>query len=285
MGVAALLRATSLQLRTARRLLTTRKGPLSVRLQGGSDKLVFVVGSPRSGTSFLARSIGSLPGFIDLGEVAAWKASIPALAAAAPHDAAPKLRRILTLTRMLGLVGGLRGVEQTPETAFVIDSVRVVFPRSTIIHIVRDGRDVVCSLLEQGWLSAGRRGGDDAGLPYGPAPRFWVEQERSQEFAQASDARRAAWAWRRYVSAARSASSELFELRYEQLVKRPAAVAHTLSKLLGVPVELLAATLATAHAGSVGRFRRDLSQSQLMDVLAESEPLLTELGYVEAGSA
>ena len=33
------------------------------------DRLVFVVGSPRSGTTFLAGAIGALPGFVDLGEV------------------------------------------------------------------------------------------------------------------------------------------------------------------------------------------------------------------------
>ena len=41
--------------------------------------MVFVLGSPRSGTTFLARAVGSVPGFVDLGEVAALKAAIPTL--------------------------------------------------------------------------------------------------------------------------------------------------------------------------------------------------------------
>ena len=52
------------------------------------DRLVFVVGSPRSGTTFLAGAIGSLPGFVDLGEVAPVKAAVPELAALAPDEAA-----------------------------------------------------------------------------------------------------------------------------------------------------------------------------------------------------
>ena len=74
-----MLQTLGLQLRTARHVV--RRRPLSVsRLVTPSDeRLVFVVGSPRSGTTFLAGAIGSVPGFIDLGEVAALKAAIPDL--------------------------------------------------------------------------------------------------------------------------------------------------------------------------------------------------------------
>ena len=40
---------------------------------------MFVVGSPRSGTTFTGRALGSLPGFVDLDEVQPWKAAIPEL--------------------------------------------------------------------------------------------------------------------------------------------------------------------------------------------------------------
>ena len=93
------------------------------------------------------------------------------------------------------------------------------------MHIVRDGRDVVCSLLERGWLGADRAGADDAGLAYGAHARFWVEPERTEEFASASEAKRAAWAWRRYVTAARAVPERTLELRYEDLVTSPKKVA------------------------------------------------------------
>ena len=52
-----------------------------------------------------------------------------------------------------------------------------------------------------------KEGRDDARLAYGAEPRFWVEPERREEFSQVSDARRCAWAWRRYVEAVRSAGA------------------------------------------------------------------------------
>jgi hypothetical protein len=177
-------------------------------------------------------------------------------------------------------VGSVRAVEQTPETAHLLDAVVTAFPQARVVHIVRDGRDVVCSLLEKGWLGSRRAGAaDDAGLAYGVAPRFWVEPERREEFTAASDARRAAWAWRRYVSAARSAATPPYELRYEALAADPDVTAADLAAYLDAPAEPLAAALREVHASSVGRFRSDLDEEQLEDVLAEAGELLDELGY------
>jgi sulfotransferase family protein len=270
-----------LQVRTARRLVRRGGGSLRERLGPLDERLVFVVGSPRSGTTFLAGAIGSLPGFVDLGEVAPLKAAIPDLSALPPDDAAPRLRRLLAVSRRLGFVGSLRAVEQTPETAFVVVAVRRAFPRAQIVHIVRDGRDVVCSLLERGWLSADRSGEeDDARRPYGAEARFWVEPERAGEFSGASDARRAAWAWRRYVTAARAAGVDALEVRYEQIASHPAAVARELAGFLDAPEEPLALALERAHGASVGRYARELSRDQLEEVVEESGPLLRELGYL-----
>jgi hypothetical protein len=241
---------------------------------------VFVVGSPRSGTTFLAGAIASLPGFVDLGEVAALKAAVPELTAMPASQASRRIRRILSLTRRLGLVGALRGVEQTPENAFVIHAVALAFPRALFVHAVRDGRDVVASLLERGWLSEGRGGRDDAGLSYGPQPRFWVEPERVAEFATVSDTRRAAWAWRRYLTAAELAPpARLHEVRYERLGADPEAVARDLAAFLDAPWELLARELRAAHDTSIGRWARELTAEQLAEIRAESGVLLDELGY------
>src|SRR5262245_41273387 len=90
------------------------------RRLGSEERLVFVVGSPRSGTTFTGRALGSLPGFVDLDEVQPWKAAIPSLVGRPVDEVAPRLRRILERVRLLGLARGLRGVEQTPETSFVL---------------------------------------------------------------------------------------------------------------------------------------------------------------------
>jgi len=245
---------------------------------GREERLVFVLGSPRSGTTFLASTIGALPGFVDLGEVLPYKSAIPGLVGLPEEEAARRVRRILERVRLLALVRGLRGVEQTPETAFVVQAAARAYPQARRIHLVRDGRDVVCSLLERGWLNASRdREADDVGGSYGARARFWVELERAREFEQASDATRTAWAWRRYVSAARS--GDVFELRYEDLAADPERAAATLGEQLGVEAAVLLAPLSHVHARSVGRYRRDLTADQLRDVEREAGPLLAELGY------
>ncbi len=146
------LESTANQLRVAKRLAPRRGASFAERFGRLDDRLVFVVGSPRSGTTFLAGAIGSLSGFVDLGEVAPVKAAVPELAAARARagsrsPAANPRRRASRRTRRVG-----RPVEQTPEMAFVVRAVPLAYPDARIVHIVRDGRDVVCSLLEKPWL-------------------------------------------------------------------------------------------------------------------------------------
>jgi hypothetical protein len=120
-------------------------------------------------------------------------------------------------------------------------------------------------------LPAGRDGADDAHQAYGPQPRFWVEPERRDEFRRVSDARRAAWAWRRYVEAVRAVDDErILEVRYEDL---PAA-GPRLATFLDLDPAPLDAALAAAHTESVGRWRRDLTAEQVADVEAEAGALL-----------
>ena len=244
-----------------------------------TERPVFVVGSPRSGTSFMAGCLGELPGFVDLGEVGPLKVSLRELVDLPEEEAARRLRRMLERVRRLGLVRRLRAVEQTPETSFALAAALRAYPQAKVVHMVRDGRDVVCSLLAKGWLAAERAGADDVGLPYGAYARSWVEPERVQEFERASEARRAAWAWRRYLSAVRAAAPGALEVRYEELTADPVATAAHIAAHIDADAEPLAQALRAVHAESVGRWHRDLTPEQLADVEAEAGPLLHELGY------
>jgi hypothetical protein len=184
---------------------------------------------------------------------------------------------ILERIRRLGLAWGLRGVEQTPETAHVLDTALEAYPQALAVHALRDGRDVVCSLLERGWLNEDRDGTDDARLAYGSEPRFWVEPGRREEFTQVSDARRCAWAWRRYVEAIResSAGDRLLEVRYESL----AGSADRLAEFLGANVTSAHRAIDPFKGTSIGRWQKELTPKQLADVEEEAGPLLAELGY------
>src|SRR5688572_9323693 len=174
--VHSVLESTANQLRVAKRLAPRRGASFAERLGRLDDRLVFVVGSPRSGTTFLAGAIGSLPGFVDLGDVPPLKAAVPELVDLPPTEAARRLRRTLAVARRVGLVGAVRAVEQTPELAHLVDVVHRAYPEARIVHIVRDGRDVACSLLEKRWLRPRETRSDDAGIAYGAYARFWVER-------------------------------------------------------------------------------------------------------------
>ena len=78
--------------RAAARLVV--RGGREIRLPRGEPcgRHVFVVGSPRSGTTFLAGVLGQQPGLIDLGEASPVKAAIPQLAQLSEEDAAARLR-------------------------------------------------------------------------------------------------------------------------------------------------------------------------------------------------
>jgi hypothetical protein len=261
------------------RVLTRAHRHGSDDLEAVAERPVFVLGAPRSGTTFVAASIGRVPGLVDLGELKPWKAAIPRLASLPEEQAGPELRGMLERIRRYGLVRHLRAIEQTPETAFVLSAVLNAYPEAAVVHMIRDPRDVAASLFQKGWLRAGRPGRDDAGAPYGHHARFWVEPGRAVEFDQSGEARRAGWAWRRYVTAARAAPSATIEVRYEQLAADPETASGLLAAHLGTDAVLLARALSRMHTESVGRWRRNLTPEQVAEIESEAAGLMDELGY------
>src|SRR5438132_8355263 len=260
-----------------------RVAPRGFRSRGGdpafaTDRIVFVVGSPRSGTTFLGAAVGSQPGFVDLGEVRPVKANVERWSSLPEDKAAAELRSTLERVRRLSFVRDLRPVEQTPELSFVVGAAVRAYPQATVLHIIRDGRDVVCSLLQKGWLRE-RGGHDDVGRPYGSYERSWVEPEHSDESTPAHEATRAAWAWRRYLTAARAAPEHTVELRYEEIAADPPAAAELLAGRLETDPAPLAEALGAVHNRSIGRWRQDLTPQQIEDVEREAGGLLRELGY------
>src|SRR5262249_61538534 len=102
-----------------------------------TERIVFVVGSPRSGTTFLAGAVGSQPGFVDLGEVRPVKSSIRRWASLPEDEAAAELRSTLERVRRLGFVRDLGPVGQTPELSFVVGAALRRSPegaRPAVIH-------------------------------------------------------------------------------------------------------------------------------------------------------
>ena len=252
---------------------------------------VFVLGAPRSGTTFLGSCIGALPEVSYHFEPRVTKAAARMVYEGTWSEdrAARVFRRSYRLLLLAAGDGGRRFVEKNPENCFVVPFLVRAFPDARFVQIIRDGRDVAVSHAEKPWLSArsagsGQRG--RGGQAWGPWARWWVEPERAAEFAAASDLTRTAWSWRRFTESARSALAQLpadrvLTVRYEDVVQRPQEAADTIAAFFGhsEAPEFLRAALATADPGSIGRWRTALDADGLADVEREAGSLLRELGY------
>jgi hypothetical protein len=94
--------------------------------------------------------------------------------------------------------GATHLLDKHPANAFQIDRIRELIPRARFIHIIRDGRDVACSM---------------------------VAARRTRGFGTGTIIESAA-AWKRHLEAASQAAKfgpDYFEIRYEEFLRDPLA--------------------------------------------------------------
>jgi hypothetical protein len=175
--------------------------------------------------------------------------------------------------------------EKTPANALYFAELHALFPQSRFVHVVRDPRDVVASLISMDW----RDETTGARLPI------------------TASLEGAAQGWRDHVAAARAAGAggaPIFECRYEKLIAAPAQAVADLFRFLGVPPS--AAPLShhltfSAESGenetsarsvsrplndaAIGRWRRTFSPQEVRKIETLVGPLLEECGYARAGGA
>jgi hypothetical protein len=168
-----------------------------------------------------------------------------------------------------------RWIDSTPTNIPHLLRIRKDFPEARIVHIIRDGRDVVLSLHRKGWTR--------------PLP--W---QKSKSLLAAG----LYWKWivregRRYGA---MLGPNYFEVRYEDLVNRPAEALPKLAKFLGEPLDIR--RIIDAGMGSIKvpltSFVEELAEGKFMpsgrwkdkfpaDQLVQFEELvgdyLQELGY------
>ena len=190
------------------------------------------------------------------------------------------------------LEGDLRFCEKTPTNAFLLPFLCSAFPDAQFVHIIRDGRDVAASHIQEPWLRAdsvlsGRR--EPGGYPYGPWAPWWVAPDEREAFETGPDELRMSMAWRRYTEAALADGPGLGperyrEVRYEALMADPAAEGNRLLDFLhvddGASRQSFLASLGRADARSVGAWRTKLTPDQLALIEADSGHLLRRLGYL-----
>lgn len=256
---------------------------------------VFIVGAPRSGTSFLGEVCASLPEL-------SYHYEPPMIKAATRYVyerqwSEPRARLFFRATYRWLLRrhgdGHLRLAEKTPQNCFIIDFLARSFPDARFVHIVRDGRDAALSYTRTEWLSqrsAGSGKRESGGYLIGPVPRYWVERERRDEFAATSDLHRCIWAWRRHTESALERladldSSRVHELRFEDWVhpERRASEATALLDFLDIshPASRQAfqTRLGQGRPDRVGDAKKELGSEERATVDAEAGDLLRRLGY------
>ena len=254
---------------------------------------VFVIGAPRSGTSFLGQSLATVPSLSYHAEPVATKAAAQHVYRREwdPERARRFYRRVYRWLLRARLDGDCRFAEKTPRNCFLVPFLARAFPEAQFVHLIRDGRDAALSYSEKPWLSAqvsqpGRR--EPGGHRMGAHARFWVEAGREAAFERATDFRRCCWAWRRHVEAAHEGLAALapvrcHELRYERLARQPRTEAERLADALGVQDPWgrtrLRRAFEKSHAQSVGRWQAVLTRRQREEAEREIGSLLRDLGY------
>jgi hypothetical protein len=272
------------------------RAPLGHRFRPTVRRPIFVLGAPRSGTTFLGSCVAALPDVSYHFEPRLTKALARSVydGSLSPSRARWQFRAYYGALLALAGHGGLRFAEKDPENCFIVPFLLETFPDAVFLHVVRDGRDVAVSHAEQPWTASsssgsGRRG--RGGSAWGPDARFWVEPERRGQFPTVSDIRRSAWMWRRFTSAALHHLAALppdrvLHLRYEAVVAAPSRTAERVATFLETDPtgrEALQTAFANARRSSVGRWARRLDAAALAEVEEESGDLLRELGYIRRG--
>ncbi len=263
---------------------------------------VFLIGCARSGTSIFGETIAAHPRVAYLFEASKiWNTLVPdrpdhrLTAEDASPDVAAAIYRALGEARN-DLEGDVL-VEKNPKHVLRIPFLRALFPRGRFLHIVRDGRDVVCSLMF-------RNRGSEWGHLEVPG---WREILAAHPDANHI---RCALQWKSAVATARSDAADLpngayLDLRYEDLVTDPASAMASVWRFLGMdPPSDAESVLARIqdetrgsyharrqirhyvenHARRIGRYRENLDDRQLEDVLGVAGELLAELGYVSSSA-
>jgi tetratricopeptide (TPR) repeat protein len=109
----------------------------------------------------------------------------------------------------------LRSVETTPHTLLHLETMARIYPQARFIHVVRDGRDVVASLLQREWMDPAT------------GEKVWCCQspEAGAEY------------WVHVVDAIRKQGARFpdryLEIRYEDLVAHPVVVMRHVLAFLG----------------------------------------------------
>ena len=207
---------------------------------------IFIIGSPRSGTTLLRLILDSHPR-ISCGEETHFLRDLESivgrhwdLVSTYGIDRAWWLGQIHDLytrfqAEVLARSGKSRWAEKDPTYTLHLDFIEELFPDALYIHLVRDGHDVVASFRDRWGYKSG--------------------------------ARAAKSEWARYVRAAqvlgkRLPASRFLEIRYERLVADSETEGRRLFEFLGEPWDPAVLDFDPSDHPATGRYRRFTAQQR-----------------------
>ncbi len=244
------------------------------------DRPIFIVGCPRSGTTLLVRNFATHPVLADWSEaLELWdpdRSDPQADHVKTEADATPELRRRVTaiLSLYVWLRGAERLVNKLPRNALRISYLRALFPDCRIIHIIRDGRAVVGSLVRKA-----RNEPDRHRFPLGrfakpPGWRELLDLRQAEQFAHL---------WVRLVAHARSTGQakpdSYTEVFYEDFCDDPRAVLGRLYQSCELKSHPRLADVPARFTSRNEGWRVGLTPTEEERVEEIVGPLLAQLGY------
>jgi hypothetical protein len=285
---------------------------------------VFVIGAPQSGADLIGRALKASAGFhLTIGQPSVLRtvyafARRPSMHQGRPQAAATVIRdafaqgwRVtphgcLECTRDCRAAAGLaadavgpcvdlRGLETfgdaSPDLIYCAEALTYAFPDARIVQLVRDGRDVVASMLTDPVVMSWFRPSFVNTDTEFPNPFFGVETDEDRDsWPQLSPAGRCALRWRWTVRlAARLHQSlpagQLKTIRYEHLMSKPDEVLADLSSFTGTTVQAAEirnearATRGRGRARKASGYEGSLSAEDIAEVEKIAGEELRRLGY------
>jgi hypothetical protein len=274
---------------------------------------VFVIGAPHSGADLLARALKRATGVhLTIGQPSVLSvvyafARSPSIQEGRGEAAATVLRdafaqawqvaphaclACLAACRQAGRLAATgtcvdersitRYGDASPELMYCAEALLDAFPDARLVQIIRDGRDVVASMLaDSESLAWFKRGVANVDTEF-PNPFFGVETETDlAAWPELSSAGKCAMRWRGSVhKMARLRSSldadQLTTFRYEQVIREPQDAATALSDFIGTKVERIE---VPARPPAAAGWRRALSPAQQTEVEQVAGQQLRRVGY------
>lgn len=182
--------------------------------------------------------------------------------------------------------GKPRWAEKTPQNVPYMVELGEIFPDAQFIHMLRDGRDVTCSLVTMNWIDPVTGLKVDFLQTMNSAARFWRDTVMAG----------------REQAAHPSLTGRVLEVRYEALVTEPVATMRQVLAFLGEEWDeavlshhtkdrrgeqeqvdpCMAGILKPVNQSALGRWQQEMTSLDKAAFKAEAGALLTELGYAGA---